>query len=758
MSEMPDTFGGPDMLRGKAVALPDHGCIASPRILEGDRIVRHGIVYECRGKFGSGRKFVRLDTAAEVTIPNVQILREMEARELVLAAPAWLSKAQQEMWSVGFESRSSLEKHLASMRHDYVKALEENERQGYSQKTSEVIDKIHRRRMSETKNVEFGEVRPSQSAVYKWWQLWKKAEGAKSLKLLCCAESRRGPRGPHFDDAVAPLVRDAMRELWFTAQRHKVRTVWDRIVTKAHSQGIPPERIPCERTIRRAIKALPPYAVARERFGQRAADHQFRSVGQMAEAEFAGQIYEVDAHKLDFTAVDEANWPIGRLWLTAIIDRYSRAIVGFHIHVEPPSSLTIAAALRNAFLPKSYMRQRWPEIEWDWPCWGLPGLLVLDNALENKATFLMEAFHELGVPWAFSEPRTPEEKPYIERFWKTLASDFSRRLPGATGANIVEKGDYDAMGMACISLQQADELLHRWVSIYNNTDHQGIQLQPLVCWSNSVQELEVTPIADFALVDVLLGDFAIRTISRKGIYLLGLRYGDKLDYRPLEMLRTRAGAVGLKKVRIRFDRSDLSQIHVQDPVSKEYLHVPSLDSGYTRGLTLARHRIIRQRAVETAAGHSVSIGDLCRARDSLQRRIDELAGGEPMTERRFAAVFNGIGSKGSFADFYRLSQAEYGKSSHDGRSIIDLLETDEGWVLPDKDAPMSPESPERGTAKERKAYAGRTKSPAVREPPPVVAADPEQGVNLRKSEAALPDKPGEDDLAARASKLGMQLE
>jgi putative transposase len=736
--------------------------VPSPRLGVGDRIERFGVLYEFREKTENGKKFVRVDTGAEAIISNIQLIDEMQTRAVRLAPPPWLNRARSEVWNLHYEARTPFEKHQAEMRFDYVEAFVGNRVQGYPRKVREVLMSVHRNRMVDPKNREAGETVPSLAAVYEWLAIWDKAEGKQTKKVFCFAESRRGPRGPRITDEVSKIFLGALRELWYTPQRHKVRTVWDRVVARCLDAKVSADQIPCMRTLRRAIGKLPPYAVAKARLGARAADLKYLSVGQLNEAVLPGQVYEVDAHKLDLIAVDDFGWPIGRLWVTCVIDRKTRMIVGFHLHVEPPSSITIAAALRHAFAPKLYMQKQFPNIGRSWPCWGLCHLLVLDNGLENKAVFLTEALTELGVVWKYAEPRTPEEKPYIERFFRTYTSDFTSRLPGWTGAKPGERGDYDSEKMACIDLWQADALMHEWIMIYNTSPHTGINDVPLRLWYEVVKDNEVTPIEDYAMLDVLLGDFAIRTVSPKGIYLLGLRYGDLKNHRPLEAIRTRAGAAGLKKVRIRFDRTNLAFIYVQDPVTKEYFPLPSLEPEYTDGMTLARHRIIRARAVEKIKGF-ISIHDLCQARDELQKLIDKMTGHEPISERRFASFFNGIGSKGSWYDFYRLAEIEYGKRKADSRPVVALLETDEGLVQdPDvnpsaagkpeavaaADA-VSADKPERKSAPVKARVSPKAKTAGLPKSPEVTCSQNEHS-NQKNNEKS--------DLSARAADLGIDFD
>ena len=320
------------------------------------------------------------------------------------------------------------------------------------------------------------------------------------------------------------------------------------------------------------------------------------------------------------------------------------------------------------------------------------------------------------------------------------------------------------MGTACLTLSQIDELIHRWVTVYNIDWHEGLRDIPERLYLELTANLEVTPIEDMGMLDVLLGDYAMRTPSAKGIFLLGLRFGDTAGNNALEMIRTRVGAEGLTKVRIRFDRSDLSHIHVQDPVTKEYFWLASLDPAYTTGLTLAQHRIIRRHAVERCRGY-VTVAELCTARDDLQRRIEEMTGHEPMSERKFATMFNGIGSKGSWADFYRLAEAEYAATKRDerGLTVVEMMDDEEAGTPA---GPADTCTPARAPAP---ALPANAPEPIKPEPmgPGFAARAEDLGMEfdgvVADEDDKQPEAPdeapvaaAEDDLEARMAALGME--
>nr|WP_294524588.1 hypothetical protein [uncultured Rhodopila sp.] len=317
--------------------LPSNGMsvvVSSPRLLRGDRIDRLGVKYEFLEREPTRKKFLRVDTDAMVWIDNIELVSQMARREVTIALPDWLPAARARKWGQDFHSMPETDKLRARMRLAYVEAFLENRRLGYPQKVRALLDEVHRKRMQDPKAVEAGEWKPCLAAVYEWVEIWEAPKGPKGIKRLCFAESERGVRGVQVEDSIAPLLHTAIKDLWFTSQRTRVKHVFDRVITDARAAGIPDVYYPSERTVRRAINGLPPYAVARARFGLRAAEEEYRSKGQLPPTPLPGQVYELDAHKLDFVAVDDRfGLPLGRLWITAVIDRCTRVIVGFHLHV-----------------------------------------------------------------------------------------------------------------------------------------------------------------------------------------------------------------------------------------------------------------------------------------------------------------------------------------------------------------------------------------------------------------------------------------
>ncbi len=59
--------------------------------------------------------------------------------------------------------------------------------------------------------------------------------------------------------------------------------------------------------------------------------------------------WQIDHTLLDVIVVDpETRAPLGRPWLTMVVDQRSRIPVGFHLAMEPPTGAHVAAALGGA--------------------------------------------------------------------------------------------------------------------------------------------------------------------------------------------------------------------------------------------------------------------------------------------------------------------------------------------------------------------------------------------------------------------------
>jgi putative transposase len=103
----------------------------------------------------------------------------------------------------------------------------------------------------------------------------------------------------------------------------------------------------------RALARRETYPLIANRFGRVNADRAIKNLGVGPQGDYPLGEVEVDHTLLDIIVVHEnGETPLGRPWLTGLIDRYSRMIIGLAISFAPPSWVSVMEGLRVAVLPK----------------------------------------------------------------------------------------------------------------------------------------------------------------------------------------------------------------------------------------------------------------------------------------------------------------------------------------------------------------------------------------------------------------------
>jgi putative transposase len=323
---------------------------------------------------------------------------------------------------------------------------------------------------------------------------------------------------------------------------------------------------------------------------------------------------EIDHTPLHLFVVDlEDRLPIGRPTLTLATDTTSKMPFGFDVSFQPGSYLTVMRCLRHGILPKPDCQALYGTVH-PFPVYGLPETVVVDRGMEFVGNSLVDALAMLGIIHEVMPGRTPWYKGSIERFFRTQNQGLLEGLPGYTFGDIFSRADYDPLQDACISLETFHKLLHIFLlDIYAQRWHDGIQDIPARRWEQGCQSgLVPTLYHDAEELRILLCASETRTMTRQGIAWETLHYNSSA----LSQLRQRTGG---GSVRFRYDPEDLGEIYVFDP-EVGWLTVPAVHPEYASGLSLYKHRVIRQALLADKRA-SVDIYALAQARQRLQELV-----------------------------------------------------------------------------------------------------------------------------------------
>ena len=391
---------------------------------------------------------------------------------------------------------------------------------------------------------------------------------------------------------------------------------------------------------------------------------------------------EIDDTELDFIVVDLVDrLPIGRPTITKAIDAYSGMPYGFYVGFEPPSYLTIQACLYHGILPKPDCQKLYGT-KHSWPVYGLPETLIVDNGRHYTGYDLDYACEQLGILLEFMPVKKPWWKAKIESSFYSDDRGLIHTLPGTTFSNILERGDYDSLRHACISLEGFMELLHVYLLDEYAIDwHDGVGKNggvPMKLWEESVLSGYI-PCLHHNVNDLryILYPGELRTVQPGGIDLEALRY----QHTALAGLRSYLESKEYKdskrsddeqdqsrkekeKVHVKYDPMDLSMLYVYDPRPdhEDWLSVPAVDQEYTKGLSIHKHRVIRNYILRQKK--EVDIYELAAAKKHIQEIVEREYGlTRKIRGRKNSARYLGIGSESapntaSNTPFSRQSQQE----------------------------------------------------------------------------------------------------
>lgn len=472
---------------------------------------------------------------------------------------------------------------------------------------------------------------PCAATVQAWWRRYR-----SSKSITCLIPHNKPSSGPKVRKRYG-IFEDVISRIFLTSQKLPKLAVVEEVYRQidAINRGLPEEpsiKRPSRSTIYRWLDDLQQDLVDGSREGAEVARVKYRAaIGSVKVGSVLERI-EIDHTPLDLIVIDSlTKLPLGRPWLTMAIDAYSRMVVGFYISFNAPSSHGVLQCLRRAILPKDEWLARFPDIKGQWPAYGIPLLIAVDNGTDLHSDALRAACLEMGIQILFCGSKTPQHKGGIERYFRTMNMGLIHRLPGTVFSNIGMRGDYPAEDKAAIDMETLVHLLTKWVvEIYNVSPHRGIGGRPLDRWLESADrriiELPVYP----QQLEVITGIPSKRTLFHYGIELEGLQYNSDL----LQSIRRRSGEN--RPVTLKYYEDTVGHIHVFDPYAKEYIRVPAKLAEYAENLPRDIHRLVREHARKRFGDHCLS-QQLLEARSEIEALVQQALKDKRMGSRKSGA-------------------------------------------------------------------------------------------------------------------------
>lgn len=423
----------------------------------------------------------------------------------------------------------------------------------------------------------------SNSSFYDLLRMFDRDVGVVSLTRI-----RRGRRSgtrllqPNQEVLIERAIRDAWKGRASTVA--KVMRVLDDLCS---ANGV---RCPSKTAVKKRIDQMNPRELHALKYGSESANQKFGSRPGKLLTHRPLEFVQMDHTKVDVIVVSEDNRkPLGRPWLTLLIDIHTRVILGYYIALHNPSTVSVSCAISMAAMPKQAFLKLLGREDVEYPFYGVPQNIYMDNAKEFKTSSFQRACAKNGIK--------PDWRPYgrkhygghVERVIGTMMSSHVHFLPGTTMSNTLQRKGVHSEKEAALTLKEFNRWFVGEIALYHGSKHSALDGSPTQEWNKFyINNPEgprhpalISNAHDFRL------DFmpdTTRNITAKGVSLFRIIY-----WSPLLKFY-----VGSKNVHIKYDPFSLKTIWIN--LNNEYIEVPFSDPTQP-DVTYANQKICNRRRV-----------------------------------------------------------------------------------------------------------------------------------------------------------------
>ncbi|MEK5440808.1 Mu transposase C-terminal domain-containing protein [Fredinandcohnia sp. FSL W7-1320] len=416
----------------------------------------------------------------------------------------------------------------------------------------------------------------AKSTFYDWKKLWAKTEDLRSL-----VPKKPGPKSSRTKGRVLKILDEVIESSLYADGKITLEDIRSEFILRIEEENKLREEneklgyVSLSKVRRRKEEIIDIFRLDKEKYGNVLA--KLKRDGSMEEvlATRPLQRVEIDWTTVDVMLIDPADLKPKRPYLIYAIDKYSGEPIGFFVTFKPVDSNALKQCLIHIIMPKTYIKELYPLVKNDWVAHGIPHTVVVDNHRVNDSYEFEEACYQVGVKEVqFCAIDSGYQKAAIERAFRELNTKFIHNLKGTTFSNIIEKGRYDSMGKACITMQGFIYMAHiAIVDLVSHKYHSRLGNSPHNIWNegiaaNSRIKLQLPRSVD-SLKIMLMGGTELRKIQQTGVVIQNEYYNSQ----ELMELKNELEKYNREdeKVRVRFDLSDMRRVYIYDMINNKYI-------------------------------------------------------------------------------------------------------------------------------------------------------------------------------------------
>ena len=440
---------------------------------------------------------------------------------------------------------------------------------------------------------EIGDTAPPKYSTLREWLAEYLRSGCDPLcfhpsrKVRKQRQAKRSPDRQKLRDLSEGLLRDAIYNDFLTQDKNTLTACYRKYAgaieelnqTRTEHQKVP---LLSYQTLTRRVDEVDATHAATAIHGPRFARKLLRASAAIRQALYAAHTVEIDSQSMDILVVDERGEILGRPTLIVIICTTTGVLVGYDLSLSPPCSGTARRAIRHAVSDASGREFS-----------AKFSVLRMDRGTEYNNAHTIAFLNNLGVRIIQCEPQQPNQKPFVEAFFRNFNLNFMHQFRGTTKSNPIALGDQNPSKRACWRLDEVRQEFDRWeknifpclasLNCYDRT--------PMMRWNEFKPKLPPSVLHDDEL-ELISRSVTRCTIGAGRVRFLGLSY-----FAPSLATMTWHRTKNRKtSVKVYYNEADLSHVFIQDPddPSTEY-RADAINPTYQLGLTMYEHLTIRNR-------------------------------------------------------------------------------------------------------------------------------------------------------------------
>ncbi|QSR20623.1 MULTISPECIES: Mu transposase C-terminal domain-containing protein [Sphingomonadaceae] len=286
---------------------------------------------------------------------------------------------------------------------------------------------------------------------------------------------------PEVRGAIDALIDEIALKMVPPSRAEAARQIWGLLHADNGEHRFSADLIPSEKTIERLLAEIASSVWAKASMGSKTRSAQEAHPGEYHSDGFL-DLVQMDHTRGDVILVDSLRREeLGRLWITFLIEIWTRSILGYYVSFGDPSIFRCGRAVASALLPKQPVLAHLG-VDVSYPMFGLFRRLHADQAKPHRSESFRRACVRNGIDPDVRKPGPAHLGGHIERLIGTMVGKL-RLLPGATGSNVSARDGYDAEADAAMTLAEFERWLLCQIAVYHHAPHSALGgLCPVQVW------------------------------------------------------------------------------------------------------------------------------------------------------------------------------------------------------------------------------------------------------------------------------------